>query len=407
MKAKALLATAAVAVAGLAWWLWPGAPEAATAAQPAALGAQALFPTGMPAPVAAASESIPGAPLSPAGLAQREQERQQVQLRLEQAKAALAAYELHARYPHASRPASEHADQLRPFDPITEEHPLRTPGGTAMQGVKLVTSQDRVFLSGPEATRISVSLQDRDGRPLPLRFTRTVLKEVTEPGRTAQTVERPLPLLDDGAGPDSAASDGVFSTLIAPSLQGFGSFAGRLRLEVWMQYGGQPGFVYFDVMYTPGEAARWLPGVRETLVDGSLQLQLRAEVLRPGRYVVSARIDDAKGEPVAVALFNQELGAGTQTIPLLVFGRLLHDLKPAMPLRLRDVEAFLLLPDTFPDRLMLPRLTGLVHQSKAYPLSAFSPESWRSEERERYLAELGKDLNEAQEQLKRLGGGGP
>ena len=97
--------------------------------------------------------------------------------------------------------------------------------------------------------------------------------------------------------------------------------------------------------------------------------------------------------------------------PLDINGRIVNrycrpSTKP-LPLRLRDVEAFLLLPDAFPDRLMLPRLAGLVHQSQVYPLSAFSPEAWQSEERERYLAELGKDVGAAQEQLKRLGGGGP
>jgi len=410
VSARAALAAAAAAAvaaaAGLAWWLATASPPADAMATPQPPAAPSpLAVGGADAPAALTQAGADGAPFSALGLQQREQQRQQVQLRLEQARAALAAYERHARYPHGSRPASEHADQLRPFDPITEEHPLRTPGGTAMQGVKLLTAQERVFLSGPESTRVSVSLQDRDGQPLPLRFTRSVLKEVTEPGRTAQTPERPLPLLDDGAGPDARAGDGVFSTLIAPSLQGFGGFAGRLRLELWMQYGGQPGFVYFDVIYSPGEAARWLPGVQEAVVDGSLQFQLRAEVLKPGRYVVSARVDDARGEPVAVALFNEELGGGVQTIPLQVFGRLLHDLQPAMPLRLRDVEAFLLLPDRFPDRLMLPRLAGTLHQSRVYPLSTFSPALWQSEERERHLAELGNDVARAGDALRRLGGG--
>lgn len=394
---------AALALGLLAWRSSAGpAPEASPA--PAAAAPVSSGSWSSKAAAAPASATF-GPPLSEQGLRQRELQREQVQLRLAQARQALAAYEQHARYPHGSRPASEHPDQLQPFEPIVEEHPLRTPGGTPMQGVKLVSTQDRVFLSGPESARVSLSLQDAQGQALPLRFSRVVFKEVTEPGRTAQTPERAMALLDDGQAADAQAGDGVFSALLTPSLQGFGGFAGRLRLEVWMQWNGQPGFTYFDLVYSPGEAARWLPGVDEAVVDGSLQLALRAEVLRPGRYVVSARVDDAKGQPLAVLLFNEELGAGTQRIPLSLHGRLLHDLQPAFPLRLRDVEAFLLLPDRFPDRLMLPRLAGTQHQTARYPLSSFSPAAWDSEERNRYLAELGRDVADAQEQLKRLGGG--
>lgn len=399
-------AAATLVAAGLAWWLSRGAEPAADASAARAPSPAAVVPTPAAAVASVAAPATGTAPFSAAGLALQQQRLEQARLRLAHSQQALDSYRAHARYPHGSRPAREHPDQLRPFDPIEEEHPLRTPGGTGMQGVKLLTRQDRVFLSGPESSRVAVRLQDAQGNALPLRFSRVVFQEVTEPGRTAQTVPRPLALLDDGQGADEQAGDGWFSTLLTPSLQGFGGFAGRLRLEVWMQYGGQPGFVYFDWMYSPGEAARWLPGVQEAVVDGSLQLQLRAEVLRAGRYVVSARIDDANGQPVALALFNEELGSGERTIPLRVHGRLLHDLQPALPLRLRDVEAFLLLPDTSPDRVMMPRLTGVVHRTQVYPLSAFSPAEWQSAERDRYLAELSKDVAEAQAELKRLGGGG-
>lgn len=406
MRALGWAGAAALLVGALAWWLHDGAEPAGEASAAQRATPSRVSPVAAPTAPAAASAPAPGAPFSAAGLALQQQRLEQVRLRLAHSQQALDSYRQHARYPHGSRPAREHPDQLRPFDPIEEEHPLRTPGGTGMQGVKLLTRQDRVFLSGPESSRVAVRLQDAQGQALPLRFSRVVFQEVTEPGRTAQTVPRPLALLDDGQGADDQAGDGWFSTVLTPSLQGFGGFAGRLRLEVWMQYGGQPGFVYFDLMYSPGEAARWLPGVQEAVVDGSLQLQLRAEVLRAGRYVVSARVDDANGKPVALALFNEELGAGERSITLPVHGRLLHDLQPVMPLRLRDVEAFLLLPDTSPDRVMMPRLAGVVHRTQVYPLSAFSPAEWQSAERDRYLAELGRDVAQAQAELKRLGGGG-
>ena len=88
---------------------------------------------------------------------------------------------------------------------------------------------------------------------------------------------------------------------------------------------------------------------------------------------------------------------------LPVNGRLVHDQLPALPLQLRDVEAFLLKPDTYPDRVMLPRLAGLVHRSAVTRLAQFSDAPWTSEERERYLAELSKDVDAAQAQVDRLG----
>lgn len=372
----------------------PADPAAALAAAPSSLGA----------PQASGAATKPaGPPLSPMGEQQRLAAQANWQARLAQAREALAAYEAHARYPSESRPASEHADQLRPFDRITEEHPLRTPGGTAMQGVKLLTTQERVFASGPESNTITVSLQNDQGQALPLRFTHAVIKEVTEPGRTAQTAQRPLWPQDQGQDGDAVAADGVHTAVMRPALQGFGGFAGRVRLELWMEYGGQPGFTYFDLVYDPGTAARWLPGVQESVAQGALAMDLRLDVQQAGRYVISGRVDDADGQPFALALFNEELAKGPQTVRLWVHGRLLHDKKPTFPLVLRDVDGFLLRPDTNPDRITLRRLTGSVHRTQSYALARFSPDAWSSEQRDRYLAEMGKDVDDATTQLKRLG----
>ncbi|MFN8848784.1 MAG: choice-of-anchor X domain-containing protein [Inhella sp.] len=396
---------AALGVAALAV-VWLGWGRSASDAAPAS-EATAPMASLRPAPVVAAAPgpSAQTAPLSAEGIRQREAQRQLAQQRLDQAREALATYEAHARYPHQSRPAREHPDQLQPFLPIAEEHPLRTPGGTPMDGVKLRTTQERVFTSGDESSRVTVSLVNAQNQALPLRFTRAVIQEVTEPGRTAQTVGRPLVPTDDGQAGDEVAGDGVYTATMAPSRQGFNTFAGRVRLELWMSYGGQPGFIYFDLMHDPGTAGRWLPGVTESVQQGALALDLRLEVQQPGRYVVNGRIDDASGKPIALALFNDELKTGVQTVRLWVHGRLLHDLKPAFPLTLRDVDGFLLRENTFPDRVMLPRLAGSVHRTQNHVLSRFSPDAWPSEQRDRYLAELRKDVDTATDALKRLGGG--
>jgi len=269
------------------------------------------------------------------------------------------------------------------------------PGGTATQGMKLRTTQERVFASGNESSRITLRLEDLQGRTLPLRVSRAVMREVTEPGRTASTPEFPMPM--------STTADGTLVAVMRPATQGFAGFAGTVRLELLLDHGGQPGFIYFDLNYSPDTAATWIPGVREAVEDGTLVFYLKAQVLLPGRYVISARVDDAQGEPVALALFNAEVAAGLREFRLPVFGKLIRDKAPPFPLQLRDVEAFLLRENAFPDRVMLPRLPGVQHRSKVYPLGGFATDEWQSEERSRYLQELGQDVREAERKVEQLG----
>jgi hypothetical protein len=394
------VAVAAIAGALLAWW--PGSPEPgqASALSPPPSPAQPLVPGMLPAAVRVAPAPPGAAPLTEA---ERLSRRAQWQERLERARQSLQGYQQAARYPHESRPASEHPDQMRPFDPVAEDHPLRVPGGSAMQGVRLRTTQERTFLSGNEHALVTLSLVDANGQPLPLRVQRAVLREVPQPGATSRSVDFPLAVVDDGRNGDTQAADGVLTGWVQPQVQGFAGIAGLVRLEMHLEHAGQPGFVYFDFIYSPETAARWLPGVSEALNKGSLEFQLKAEILLPGRYVVSARVDDAAGRTFAMALFNAELPRGTQSIRLPVFGKLIHDENPIFPLRLRDVDAFLLKPDTYPDRVMLPRLAGVVHTSRSYAPGDFSDAGWSSEERDRYLTELGNDVQRAEKELARLG----
>ena len=119
--------------------------------------------------------------------------------------------------------------------------------------------------------------------------------------------------------------------------------------------------------------------------------------------MVTARVDDASGKPFALLTFNDEVAAGAQEFRLPLFGKLVRDGKPAFPLVLRDVDAFLLRADVFPDRKLMPRLQGRLHTSQSYPLASFADTEWSGEERARYVAELTRDLDEAQREVQRLG----
>ena len=256
---------ALVAVGALvgAWWMADGG----AAADPRVPGVSGVEPAAVVAerpalqPVLATASAPAGAPLSPLGEAQRREQLALWQGRLERARQALDGYRAAAQYPHESRPAEEHPDQLRPFAPIEEDRPLRMPGGTATQGVRLLTTQERVFASGAESSRVTLTLQDLQGRTLPLRVLRAVMKEVTPPGRTSSTPEFNMPANDAGVQGDAVAGDGIISAVMRPAAQGFATFAGTVRLELHLDHAGQPGFLYFDLVYSPETAATWLPGV--------------------------------------------------------------------------------------------------------------------------------------------------
>lgn len=389
MKPAAWLAGAALA--GLmAWWIWPreaAGPEVqAAAASPAHLA--------LPAPSAATSRPA-GSPFTDAALRQRLAQRELLVQRLERTKLTLATYREQTRYPHESRPIAEHPDQVHPFAPIHESLPLRFPGTkAAVPGVRILTTQDRVFMSGDEVVKVSVTAQDDTGATLPLLVTRAVAFDLPDPRQAAGRPQLAL---------DFAGSNGVYTAQFQPSRTAFADFAGTLRLQATLSQDGRQGVVNFDVVYQPLVPAEW-GGITDRVAEGSLDFIVGLNVKQPGRYVVNARVDDAKGQPFALVSFNEELGGGVQVARLRVFGKLLRDASPAMPLQLRDLQGFLLMQDRFPDRAMLARREGVVHRSGSYAPKMFSDAEWASEERDRYLAEFTRDVSQLEGQLARTGG---
>jgi hypothetical protein len=390
------------AAAALGWLAWslagkPEAPPAQARAADSAWGGASPFAA---APSSAASASAFGRsrPLSP-----RELQLAMWQQRLERAQTALATYRNATRYPHGARPIAEQPDQVHPNQPITEEQAFRPPGGKPSQALKLRSSQERVFVQGLEEVHLSVMVQDANGVPQPARVTRAVARQMPSAGAMANLAVMAMDFNDQGRAGDAQAGDLDFGALLQPAAQGFG--AGQIRVEVFLEAAGEQGATYFDVFYTPRAPAVWQGGVREAVQDGSLDFYFKAQVNEPGRYVVTARVDDATGKPFALLTFNDEVGSGPQEFRLSLFGKLLRDGQPAFPLTVRDVDGFLLRPDTFPDRSLMPRLPGRVHTSGVYPLSAFSSGEWRTEERDRYLAELTRDVDEAQRRVDALKNG--
>lgn len=374
-------------------WRWPAAAGATC------IGLSVLLLVGegeaVPDAVRPAPSTPPVARAPPAGAApdQRAARRRQLVEAVRLTDHTYCSYLAHARYPPDSRPAGHHPDQLYPNRAVLETNPMRVEGGDSDPAIQLQTSQSRVYLAAGETARFSLRAVDADGQPLPLVVTRALAQGMTY-GASRAAPRVALEVAGDGGG--------AWRAHLAPAQTALAGFHGTIRLEVRYHAGGQEGFVLFDVVHSPQLPATWGAPPSEAIGDNALRFALPLDVRLPGRYVVTGRIDDAAGRPFALATFNDVLGQGAQQVRLHVHGKLLHDGAPRLPLRLRDVEGYLLRENADPDRLLLPRLEGTVFASRTSTLDGVPDAEWRSEERSRYLAEYAKDRNAARARLSRF-----
>jgi hypothetical protein len=270
--------------------------------------------------------------------------------------------------------------------------------------VQLRLKQDKVFVAGDEVVTFSVGCEGQARQPLPCQVLNARAHEAEHMlGGQEPLAGVPLAFVDDGTQGDALARDGTSTASFQPSKQGFPMFSGTLRVSFQVRSGSSEGSAFFDFLYTPAPPARFTGKVREAVENGSLKLYLGIQVRKAGRYVVAGRVDDEAGVPFAYVSFNEELPEGAQEVNFVVFGKLILDEAPTFPLKLRDVEGFLLKETGEPDRELLTTLRGYVHTTREYPTTVFSAEEWQSEERSRYINEFTKDVNEAQKELDGLG----
>ncbi len=380
-------------VLALAAWRWQAASGAGAgrAAAPQAQGAGATFGQGGPS----------GGGALPLPDERREQLRQLAE-QVRQTDHTYCSYLAGTKYPPASRPMGEQPDQAYPNQPVTETTPMRGEGGrSADANVLLQSSQSRVFMVAGEAAAFSLRAVDPSGATLPLVITRAVAQGMTFGGARPAS-QLALPFADDGRGADPVAGDGAHAAVLAPASGALASFNGTIRTEVRYSVNGKSGIHLFDVVYSPEVPAVWSGPAREAVEAGSQVFLLKAEVRQPGRYIVTGRVDDAAGKPFALATFNDVLQSGSQEIKLTVFGKLLRDQEPALPLILRDVDGYLLKENTDPDRALMPRLEGKVLATRSHPLKNYSDAEWESEERSRHLKEFSRDAAQSRAALAAL-----
>lgn len=330
--------------------------------------------------------------------------RSQLLAQLHMADQTYCRYRDSSKYPHTARPIAEQGDQVTPNAPVAAANPMRLDGGGTDPAVQIQSAQSRVHMVSGETVAFSLRAVDGDGKVLPLVITRALAQGLPLNGSRGSRAGAPVALVfaDDGGGADPVAGDGAFAAVLAPAQTGLAAFDGTIRTEVRFSVAGRAGALLFDVIYSPVLPAVWTGQVRDALEDGSLNFYLKADIRQAGRYIVTGRVDDARGKPFALLTFNELLDTGPNEVRLSMFGKLMRDQAPALPLTLRDVEGYLLKENTDPDRSLMPRLEGAAHVTKAYPLTAFSSSEWHSEERSRYLNAFGKDVAQARAALEKL-----
>jgi hypothetical protein len=195
-------------------------------------------------------------------------------------------------------------------------------------------------MASGETVAFSLRAVDKQGHAVPLAVTRAVAQGIAF-GNKRSSAQVPVVFVDDGSGADRVANDGTLVAVLDPAHTGLANFNGPISTEVRYNVNGHDGVVQFEVVYSPELPAAWTGQVREAQEDGSLVFYLKADVREPGRYVVNGRVDDARGKPFALATFNDVLGPGINEVRLTVFGKLMRDGAPALPLTLRDVDGYL------------------------------------------------------------------
>lgn len=342
------------------------------------------------------SATLPSAPLPPS--IARQVQAKELETRYSLVEHTLCNYREATKYPTQSRPIAEHPDQIYPNQPIAESHGMRDKNGKVNKEYQIQTTQTRVYVGAREAVTFTIAARDHEGKLVDLFVTRALAQGLTFKDQRAAP-QQAIALADTGRDGDQTAGDKTASGTLAPANTSFANFDGTIRTEVNYTVNGQAGAVIFDIIYTPSLPATWNGKIKETVEEGSLIFTLPLNVQTAGRYLVNARVDDAKNTPFAMLSYNELLPQGNNEIRLKLAGNLLRDKKPEFPLHLRDIDAYLLKEDTDPDRALMSRMEGIAHISKTYPLKVFSEAEWMSEERARHLKEFSKDVNLAKAAL--------
>jgi len=277
--------------------------------------------------------------------------------------------------PTSGRLTAAHEDLLHPNSRYERHRPIPDTLSDDPAGVVtwLFTADHWAYV-GPDTVHAWLEVQ-RGGKP--------VIVDVVSATATREGAD----------GPVGAAETLTFTRdgdrLVADlPLARFGDHFGPIVLAVRFEY--ERGRFHDDQLRIQSTPASHVPGqiaeMGDRVSNGSLVLDVGADLSVGGFYRFDANVYDAAGNPVAFAMWKGELAAGPQQIPLEVWGKVLRDAGAPGPYTIGEIRGYRFLDGQYPDREMLPAV-GATHTTSAWPLDALTDAS-HVDSHELQMAEL-------------------
>lgn len=167
---------------------------------------------------------------------------------------------------------------------------------------------------------------------------------------------------------------------------------GNILLDVMFEHaGGEVHHAKLRLFYTPDGKipARFTGSFSDAVEEGSLVIRAGVEVYTKGFYIISANLFDAFDKPVAFTTFKGELKPGDTDVPLLFFGKILHDANGSSPYVMANLRGYRFLNGQYPDRERLSDHVG-TYTTDHYQLDVFYDDDWTSDQKEWMLEQLYK-----------------
>lgn len=304
----------------------------------------------------------------------------------------LAVYLEETRYPPASRPLSKAPAYRYPETPP----PVEKSSGDDKHKVGQRERQDMYYVAEGETPTVFVDVT-LNGEPVTdtAHVNGTLAKLEGNPRVVGGGISNVV-FHDDGVAPDEKAHDGTVTASVPFPKDAIGTFLGDMTLNATLKSGETLFFTTFGFVYTGHPPAVFTHQVRETIEDGSLALYVGIKFEEELGYVLRARLYGADGTPLVFMIADGQYGPDTHEVRFVAFGRALRDLQAKSPFSLRDVEGFVEMPESKPDRRKVPTWTG-PYMTRRYGPKDFSDREWMTPEKQERIDQMQKAMETAPE----------
>ena len=276
-------------------------------------------------------------------------------------------YRRRARYPRSSYPLVTVED-----DPIVRErivHPVSSRGPHGEEP-SLTVYPALVGFESPDPAVVHAFLTLGDEK-IEARSMRATL--VTDRFETVGELE----YRDDGSGGDATADDHIYTAVFVPGAEAAGRPATSYMVRVVATVGVDEERIAVTSFLYSFPDAQLTGAYRDTVVDGSLQVQAEVAVTAAGRFHLEATLYDAAGQQaLAWAQTALELSEGRHWMTLPFYGLILRERGVDGPYLVRNVA--LSTASTMPNGKN--RLADRVYATGAYAASSFTDAPYNNPE---------------------------